>query len=161
MSFKEQERLLSDIKNLRRARRELFSAKIYLLCFAYVFSLVLVFNSFDFYILYKDRMGILFLLTIVIPLSLLVVISVFENLKVSAKKLISHEAISMLSSESLNELKNFVSSKLLNNKVLFIKKNELDLFISGVEKRFYKIKDKEYNHEFKNKVHNILNGKID
>ena len=43
MSFKEQERMLSDIKNLRKARRELFSFKIYLLCCANIFFYFFVF----------------------------------------------------------------------------------------------------------------------
>lgn len=75
----------------------------------------------------------------------------------SAKKLLAHDAISMLSSDSLNELKSFVSSKLLKNKVLFIRKNELDSFISNMEDRLNKMKEKKSNDEFKNKVDSILN----
>lgn len=75
----------------------------------------------------------------------------------SAKKLLAHDAISMLSSDSLNELKNFISSKLLKNKVLFIRKNELDSFILKMEKKLNKMKKEKDNNEFKNKVDSILN----
>lgn len=157
MSFNEQARILSDIKNLRRARRELFSSKIYLLCCAYIFFIVFIFYSSIYF--YKDRIEISFLFLIMIPLSLLALISVLEKLEVSAKNLLSHNSISLLSISTSNELKNFVSSKLLKNKVLFIKKNELDSFILDMENRYSKIKEREYIDEFKNKVHNILNDK--
>lgn len=156
MSFKEQERMLSDIKNLRKARRELFSFKIYLLCcaniFFYFFVVFNLYNSF-----YKDGLKFLFILLAIIPLLFSITIFSFEILKVSAKKLLAHDAISMLSSDSLNELKNFISSKLLKNKVLFIRKNELDLFISNMEDKLNKMKEKKSNNEFKNKVDSILN----
>lgn len=157
MSFNEQARILSDIKNLRRARRELFSSKIYLLCCAYIFFIVFIFYSSIYF--YKDRIEILFLFLIIIPLSLLALISVLEKLEVSAKNLLSHNSISLLSISTSNELKNFVSSKLLKNKVLFIKKNELDSFILDMENRYSKIKEREYIDEFKNKVNDILNDK--
>lgn len=157
MSFNEQARILSDIKNLRRARRELFSSKIYLLCCAYIFFIVFIFYSSIYF--YKDRIEISFLFLIIIPLSLLALISVLEKLEVSAKNLLSHNSISLLSISTSNELKNFVSSKLLKNKVLFIKKNELDSFILDMENRYSKIKEREYIDEFKNKVHDILNDK--
>lgn len=157
MSFNEQARILSDIKNLRRARRELFSSKIYLLCCAYIFFIVFIFYSSIYF--YKDRIEISFLFLIMIPLSLLALISVLEKLEVSAKNLLSHNSISLLSISTSNELKNFVSSKLLKNKVLFIKKNELDSFILDMENRYSKIKEREYIDEFKNKVHDILNDK--
>ena len=157
MSFNEQARILSDIKNLRRARRELFFSKIYLLCCAYIFFIVFIFYSSIYF--YKDRIEISFLFLIMIPLSLLALISVLEKLEVSAKNLLSHNSISLLSISTSNELKNFVSSKLLKNKVLFIKKNELDSFILDMENRYSKIKEREYIDEFKNKVHDILNDK--
>lgn len=157
MSFNEQARILSDIKNLIRARRELFSSKIYLLCCAYIFFIVFIFYSSIYF--YKDRIEILFLFLIIIPLSLLALISVLEKLEVSAKNLLSHNSISLLSISTSNELKNFVSSKLLKNKVLFIKKNELDSFILDMENRYSKIKEREYIDEFKNKVNDILNDK--
>lgn len=157
MSFKEQERLLSDIRSLRRASRELFSLKIYLLCCANIFFYFLIvfylYNSF-----YKNGTEIPFIFIFIIPLLFSITIYIFEILKVSAKKLLAHDAISMLSNDSLNELKNFVSSKLLKNKVLFIRKNELDSFISNIEKRLNKIKKKKDNDDFKNKVNSILNG---
>ena len=158
MSFKEQERMLSDLKNLRKVRRELFSFKIYLLCGASIF-----FSSFLIFYLYNGlykssgEIGLLFIFLIIIILSLSITIFSFETLKVSAKKLLAHDAISMLSSDSLNELKSFVSSKLLKNKVLFIRKNELDSFISNMEDRLNKMKEKKSNDEFKNKVDSILN----
>lgn len=65
----------------------------------------------------------------------------------------------MLSSNSLNELKNFVSSKLLKNKVLFIRKIELDSFILKMEKELNKMKKEKADNEFKNKVNSILNEK--
>lgn len=157
MSFNEQARILSDIKNLRRARRELFSSKIYLLCCAYIFFIVFIFYSSIYF--YKDRIEISFLFLIIIPLSLLALISVLEKLEVSAKNLLSHNSISLLSISTSNELKNFVSSKLLKNRVLFLKKNELDSFILDMENRYSKIKEKEYIDEFKNKVNDILNDK--
>lgn len=157
MSFNEQARILSDIKNLRRARRELFSSKIYLLCCAYIFFIVFIFYSSIYF--YKDRIEISFLFLIMIPLSLLALIYVLEKLEVSAKNLLSHNSISLLSISTSNELKNFVSSKLLKNKVLFIKKNELDSFILDMENRYSKVKEREYIDEFKNKVHDILNDK--
>lgn len=157
MSFNEQARILSDIKNLRRARRELFSSKIYLLCCAYIFFIVFIFYSSIYF--YKDRIEISFLFLIMIPLSLLALISVLEKLEVSAKNLLSHNSISLLSISTSNELKNFISSKLLKNKVLFIKKNELDSFILDMENRYSKIKEREYIDEFKNKVNDILNDK--
>lgn len=159
MSFKEQARIISDIKNLRKARRELFSLKIYLLCCASIFfSFFLIFYLYNG--LYKGsrEIGLLFIFLITTILSLSITIFSFEILKVSAKKLLAHDAISMLSNDSLNELKNFVSSKLLKNKVLFIRKNELDSFISNIEKRLNKIKKKKDNDDFKNKVNSILNG---
>lgn len=157
MNFNEQARILSDIKNLRRARRELFSSKIYLLCCAYIFFIVFIFYSSIYF--YKDRIEISFLFLIMIPLSLLALISVLEKLEVSAKNLLSHNSISLLSISTSNELKNFVSSKLLKNKVLFLKKNELDSFILDMENRYSKIKEREYIDEFKNKVNDILNDK--
>ena len=157
ISFNEQARILSDIKNLRRARRELFTSKIYLLCCAYIFFIVFIFYLSIYF--YKDRIEISFLFLIMIPLSLLALISVLEKLEVSAKNLLSHNSISLLSISTSNELKNFVSSKLLKNKVLFIKKNELDSFILDMENRYSKIKEREYIDEFKNKVHDILNDK--
>lgn len=157
MSFKEEVRILSDINNLRKARRELFSSKIYLLCCAYIFFIVFIFYSFIYF--YKDRIEISFLFPIMFPLSLLAIIYVLENLEVSAKNLLSHNSISLLSISTSNDLKKFVSSKLLKNKVLFIKKNELDSFILDIENRYSKIKEREYIDEFKNKVHDILNDK--
>lgn len=158
MSFKEQERMLSDIKNLRKARRELFSLKIYLFCcaniFFYFFVVFNLYNSF-----YKDGVKIIFILPVIIPLLFSITIYSFNTLKVSAKKLLVHDAISMLSSDSLNELKNFVSSKLLKNKVLFIRKNELDSFILKMEKKLNKMKKEKDDNEFKNKVNLILNEK--
>lgn len=158
MSFKEQAKIISDIKNLRKARRELFSLKIYLLCCASIFfSFILIFYLYN--NLYKGsgEIGLLFIFLIIFTLSLSITIFSFEILKVSAKKLLSHDAISMLSSDSLNELKKFISSKLLKNKVLFIRKNELDLFISNMEDKLNKMKEKKSNDEFKNKVDSILN----
>lgn len=158
MSFKEQERMLSDIKNLRKARRELFSLKIYLLCCASIFfSFFLIFYLYNGLYKGSGEIGLLFIFLITTILSLSITIFSFEILKVSAKKLLSHDAISMLSIDSLNELKNFISSKLLKNKVLFIRKNELDLFISNMEHRLNKMKEKNSNDEFKNKVDSILN----
>ena len=157
MISKEKARILSDIKNLRRARRELFSSKFYLLCCAYIFFIVFIFYSSIYF--YKDRIEISFLFLIMIPLSLLAIIYGLETLEVSAKNLLSHNSISLLSISTSNELKNFVSSKLLKNKVLFIKKNELDSFILDIENRYSKIKEREYIDEFKNKVHDILNDK--
>ena len=158
MSFKEQEKILSDIKNLRKARRELFSTKIYLFCcaniFFYFFVVFNLYNSF-----YKDGVKILFILLAIIPLLFSITIYSFNTLKVSAKKLLSHDAISMLSSNSLNELKNFVSTKLLKNKVLFIRKYELDSFILKMEKKLNKMKKEKADNEFKSKVNLILNEK--
>lgn len=160
MSFKEQEKMLSDIRNLRIARRELFSAKIYLLCCASIFfTFALIFYLYNGLYKGNGEIGMLFIFLITIILSSSITIFSFEILKVSAKKLLAHDAISMLSSDSLNELKNFVSSKLLKNKVLFIRKNELDSFISNFEERLNKIKKKKDNDEFKNKVDSILNEK--
>ena len=163
MSFKEQERLLSDIKNLRRARREFFSTKIYLLCCAYIFlSVVFCFYLFDSF--HKDGIEIPSIIFIIISLSLLIFIPFLisicslEILKVSAEKLMSHDAISMLSSESLNKLKSFISSKLLKNKALFIRKNELDSFILYMENKLSEMREKTDNEVFKNKVNSILNG---
>lgn len=163
MSFKEQERLLSDIKNLRRARRELFSTKIYLLCCAYIFlSVVFCFYLFDSF--HKDGIEIPSIIFIIISLSLLIFIPFLisicslEILKVSAEKLMSHDTISMLSSESLNKLKSFISSKLLKNKALFIRKNELDSFILYMENKLSEMREKTDNEVFKNKVNSILNG---
>lgn len=158
MSFKEQARIISDIKNLRKARRELFSLKIYLLCCASIFfSFFLIFYLYNGLYKGSGEIGLLFIFLITTILSLSITIFSFEILKVSAKKLLSHDAISMLSIDSLNELKNFISSKLLKNKVLFIRKNELDLFISNMEDRLNKMKEKNSNDEFKNKVDSILN----
>lgn len=164
MSFKEQERLLSDIKNLRRARREFFSTKIYLLCCAYIFlSVVFCFYLFDSF--HKDGIEIPSIIFIIISLSLLIFIPFLisicslEILKVSAEKIMSHDAISMLSSDSLNKLKNFISSKLLKNKALFIRKNELDSFILYMENKLSEMREKTDNEVFKNKINNILNGK--
>ncbi len=163
MSFKEQERLLSDIKNLRRARREFFSTKIYLLCCAYIFlSVVFCFYLFDSF--HKDGIEIPSIIFIIISLSLLIFIPFLisicslEILKVSAEKLMSHDTISMLSSESLNKLKSFISSKLLKNKALFIRKNELDSFILYMENKLSEMREKTDNEVFKNKVNSILNG---
>lgn len=163
MSFKEQERLLSDIKNLRRARREFFSTKIYLLCCAYIFlSVVFCFYLFDSF--HKDGIEIPSIIFIIISLSLLIFIPFLisicslEILKVSAEKLMSHDTISMLSSESLNKLKSFISSKLLKNKTLFIRKNELDSFILYMENKLSEMREKTDNEVFKNKVNSILNG---
>lgn len=158
MSFKEQARIISDIKKLRKARRELFSLKIYLLCCASIFfSFFLIFYLYNGLYKGSGEIGLLFIFLITTILSLSITIFSFEILKVSAKKLLSHDAISMLSIDSLNELKNFISSKLLKNKVLFIRKNELDLFISNMEHRLNKMKEKNSNDEFKNKVDSILN----
>ena len=163
MSFKEQERLLSDIKNLRRARREFFSTKIYLLCCAYIFlSVVFCFYLFDSF--HKDGIEIPSIIFIIISLSLLIFIPFLisicslEIVKVSAEKLMSHDTISMLSSESLNKLKSFISSKLLKNKALFIRKNELDSFILYMENKLSEMREKTDNEVFKNKVNSILNG---
>lgn len=163
MSFKEQERLLSDIKNLRRARREFFSTKIYLLCCAYIFlSVVFCFYLFDSF--HKDGIEIPSIIFIINSLSLLIFIPFLisicslEILKVSAEKLMSHDTISMLSSESLNKLKSFISSKLLKNKALFIRKNELDSFILYMENKLSEMREKTDNEVFKNKVNSILNG---
>ena len=163
MSFKEQERLLSDIRSLRRASRELFSLKIYLLCCAYIFlSVVFCFYLFDSF--HKDGIEIPSIIFIIISLSLLIFIPFLisicslEILKVSAEKLMSHDAISMLSSESLNKLKSFISSKLLKNKALFIRKNELDSFILYMENKLSEMREKTDNEVFKNKVNSILNG---
>lgn len=166
MSFKEQERLLSDIKNLRRARREFFSTKIYLLCCAYIF-LSCSYCFCLFYLFYKDGMEILSIIFIIISLSSLIFLPSFikicslKILKVSAKKLMSYDTISMLSSDTLNKFNSFVSSILLKNKVLFIRKSELDSFILYMENKLSEMREKTDNDEFKNKVHNILNGKID
>lgn len=70
----------------------------------------------------------------------------------------SHDTISMLSSESLNKLKSFISSKLLKNKALFIRKNELDSFILYMENKLSETREKTDNEVFKNKVNSILNG---
>ena len=162
MSFKEQERLLSDIKNLRRARREFFSTKIYLLCCAYIF-LTFVFCFCFFYSFYIGGIEIPSIIFIIISLSSLIfipsliTICSLNILKVSAKKLMSYDTISMLSSDTLNKLKSFVSSKLLKNKVLFIRKSELDSFILYMENELSKMREKTDNDEFKNKVDSILN----
>lgn len=163
MSFKEQAEILSDIRSLRRARREFFSTKIYLLCCAYIFlSVVFCFYLFDSF--HKDGIEIPSIIFIIISLSLLIFIPFLisicslEILKVSAEKLMSHDAISMLSSESLNKLKSFISSKLLKNKTLFIRKNELDSFILYMENKLSEMREKTDNEVFKNKVNSILNG---
>lgn len=163
MSFKEQAEILSDIRSLRRARREFFSTKIYLLCCAYIFlSVVFCFYLFDSF--HKDGIEIPSIIFIIISLSLLIFIPFLisicslEILKVSAEKLMSHDAISMLSSESLNKLKSFISSKLLKNKALFIRKNELDSFILYMENKLSEMREKTDNEVFKNKVNSILNG---
>lgn len=159
MSFKEQERLLSDIKNLRKARRELFSLKIYLLCCASIFfPFILIFYLYNGLYNGSGEIGLLFIFLIIIILSLSITIFSFEILKVSAKKLLAHNAISMLSSESLNKLKSFISSKLLKNKALFIRKNELDSFILYMENKLSEMREKTDNEVFKNKVNSILNG---
>lgn len=163
MSFKEQAEILSDIRSLRRARREFFSTKIYLLCCAYIFlSVFFCFYLFDSF--HKDGIEIPSIIFIIISLSLLIFIPFLisicslEILKVSAEKLMSHDAISMLSSESLNKLKSFISSKLLKNKALFIRKNELDSFILYMENKLSEMREKTDNEVFKNKVNSILNG---
>lgn len=157
MSFKEQEKMLSDIRNLIIAKRELFSTKNYLLCCAYIFFyFIVVFYLYNMF--YKDGTKPNFIIFAIIPLLLSITIYSFGTLSVSANELLSHDAISMLSSDTLNELKSFVSSTLLKNKVLFISQGEFNSFILKMIKKSNEIEKKKYNDEFKNKVDSILNG---